>query len=249
MRLKVLNSGSSGNSYLLFCGDEILIIEAGVKFSLIQQALNFDFSKVVGCLVSHEHKDHSKAAKDLINAGIDIYCSRGTAKALGIVNCHRYIAKLGLQIETFKMGNFATMAFNTQHDCEDGRGFLIGHMLTKENVLFCTDSYYIRPRFAKVNYFLIESNYCADTLQANIVAGLIPPERKLKLLQSHFSLENCKKFLAANVTSETRKIVLLHLSAQNSDGPRMVKEIHALTGIDTEIAEKGKELRLELTPY
>jgi len=249
MKLKILGSSSSGNCYILQAGEEQLLIEAGVPFKKIQQALNFDFSKVVGCLISHEHKDHSKAVFDLIKAGIDIYCSRETAKALGIFNCHRYIAELGLQIETFKMGYFAIMAFNTQHDCEDGRGFLIGHMLTKENVLFCTDSYYIKPRFAKVNYFLIEANYCADTLQANIDAGLIPPERKLKLLQSHFSLENCKKFLAANVSSETRKIVLLHLSAQNSDGARMVKEIHDLTGIDTEIAEKGKTIELALTPY
>jgi phosphoribosyl 1,2-cyclic phosphodiesterase len=73
--------------------------------------------------------------------------------------------------------------------------------------------------------------------------------RKNRLLESHFSLEHCKEFLQANVTTDTRKIVLLHLSDDNSDAERMVREITDLTGIDTEVAEPGKIIKLEIYPY
>ena len=53
--LKVLNSGSSGNGYLLTNGKETLILECGVKFAECKKALNFDISSIVGCTISHEH--------------------------------------------------------------------------------------------------------------------------------------------------------------------------------------------------
>lgn len=55
MFLSVINSGSSGNGYILQDDKEALIIEAGCKLLDIKKALNFNISKVVGCLVSHEH--------------------------------------------------------------------------------------------------------------------------------------------------------------------------------------------------
>ena len=54
MVLNVLGSGSSGNGYILTndSGDS-LIIELGVKWDEYLRALNYDISKVAGCLVSH----------------------------------------------------------------------------------------------------------------------------------------------------------------------------------------------------
>lgn len=53
--LKVLNSGSEGNEYLLTNGKETLILECGVKFIDCKKALDFDLSSIQGCVVSHEH--------------------------------------------------------------------------------------------------------------------------------------------------------------------------------------------------
>lgn len=54
-RLKVIASGSKGNGYVLVAGDDILIIEAGVRAKELLRALNFEegIRKVRGCLVSH----------------------------------------------------------------------------------------------------------------------------------------------------------------------------------------------------
>ena len=65
MKLKVLSSNSSGNAYILEDKDEILLIECGVSFKKIKEGINFDLNKVVGVLISHEHKDHSKVQRIL----------------------------------------------------------------------------------------------------------------------------------------------------------------------------------------
>ena len=53
--LKCISSGSNGNCYLLNCNDEILIIECGCSLKEVKRALNFDLSKIVGCVISHSH--------------------------------------------------------------------------------------------------------------------------------------------------------------------------------------------------
>lgn len=51
--LRVIGSSSRGNSYILDCGSEQLIIELGCSWNDIMSNLNYDVSKVAGCLVSH----------------------------------------------------------------------------------------------------------------------------------------------------------------------------------------------------
>lgn len=56
MFLRVVGSGSKGNTYILGNGDEALIIEAGLPFGKeVKYALDWNVSRVVGVCVSHEH--------------------------------------------------------------------------------------------------------------------------------------------------------------------------------------------------
>lgn len=247
MRLKILGSGSSGNCYILSTSTGSLVIEAGLPFKIIQKGLNFDLSKVVGVVLSHEHKDHSKAVPDILKAGIDVYLSEQTKHAIGVSESYRAITVELLK--QFTIGDFIIMPFPTEHDCDGSLGYLIQYRPTGEKLLFLTDSYYCKYKFKGLNYIMIECNYIKETLDANIEAGLINEAMKPRLLQSHFSLENVKKFLQANDLSQCRKIVLLHLSYSNSDASRMVREINELTGIETLIADAGLVENLELYPY
>lgn len=55
MFMKTIGSGSSGNCYLLDDGKHILIIEAGIPFSDVKEAIDYQTSRIVGVLSSHEH--------------------------------------------------------------------------------------------------------------------------------------------------------------------------------------------------
>jgi phosphoribosyl 1,2-cyclic phosphodiesterase len=57
MRFRTLNSGSKGNCYLLESDNgECLVLEAGVKFSMVTKALNFKLNDIRACVVSHAHR-------------------------------------------------------------------------------------------------------------------------------------------------------------------------------------------------
>jgi phosphoribosyl 1,2-cyclic phosphodiesterase len=246
MNLKVLSSSSKGNSYILESPTGSLLIEAGIPWKNILQGLEYDIREVVGCLCTHEHKDHSKAILDVAKAGIDVYTSQGTIDALGLSH-YRLNAVEGK--EQFSVGDFTIVSFDTEHDAQDPRGFLIQYTKTGEKLLFITDSYYSKYKFRDINYLMIECNYIKDTLDANIANGYVDEAMKRRLLESHFSLEHVKDFLRANDLSQCRKIILLHLSDANSDAKRMIQEIEGMTGIETVVADAGLELELSLYPY
>src|SRR5690625_2819031 len=84
--IKTLASASKGNCYHITDGSTPILIECGIKFKDIQIALDFKTSNIAGCLVSHEHKDHSKGIKDVLQAGIDVYASQGTIESENITH-------------------------------------------------------------------------------------------------------------------------------------------------------------------
>lgn len=249
MKLKVLGSSSNGNCYVLESPTGSLLLDCGLPWKEIQKGLDFDLSNVKACLVTHEHKDHSGAILDVMRAGIDCYLSRGTIEALNIpyeMSYRAIPASLRMQIN---FGDFTVLSFDTKHDAADPRGFIIQYRPTGFKTLFLTDSYYSKYAFRGMNAILIECNYIKDTLDANIAAGLIDERMKPRLLQSHFSLEHVIQFLKAIDLSLCREIILLHLSNQNSDALRMIKEVKEATGITPKIAKPGLEVELNMYPY
>lgn len=53
--LRVVNSGSYGNSYILECKGEYLLIELGVSYKKIMKMINYNLKDIVGVIVSHSH--------------------------------------------------------------------------------------------------------------------------------------------------------------------------------------------------
>lgn len=245
MLLRVLGSSSQGNCYLLESEDETLIIECGISFKEIKKALYFNLRNVVGCLITHEHGDHSKAMQDLLRAGIAVYTSAGTSKAIlkekGIIEpCNRLNPIQSLK--SFNIGNFMITPFDVKHDCAEPLGFIIHHKDTGD-ILFATDTYYIEYRFKNLSHILIEANYSIDILQKNIDNGLRESVAS-RLLCSHFELGNVKEFIKANDNPNLKNIVLLHLSDGNSNAKEFKEQIEKLTHKRVEIADKGLEIEL-----
>ena len=232
MDIKVLASGSSGNCYYVSDGDSPVLIECGLPWKQIQQGIGFRTSELAGCLISHEHKDHCRAVQDIMKAGIDCYMSQGTAEALGISGHRLHIIKAKQQ---FRIGTWTILPFETQHDAAEPLGFLLANQ-AGEKLLYATDTYFIRYRFQGLTHIAVECNYSLDILKRNVEAGAVPKELKSRILKSHFSLENVKKFLMANDLSKVQEIWLLHLSDGNSDAERFKHEIQALTGKPVYIA-------------
>jgi phosphoribosyl 1,2-cyclic phosphodiesterase len=233
MKITSLASSSRGNCYLIRDGVSSLLIECGVDLKKIRKHIKL--SDLAGCLISHEHRDHSKYAKDIIKY-TGIWTSAGTLSSLDL-GPYDYRATVARPGETYKIGSFLVVPFETQHDAKEPLGFLIYSTATEEKLLFATDTYYIKNRFQDLNYIMIECNYSAEILKANIDAGKIPKAVAKRLFESHFELENVKKFLIAQDLATVKAIYLLHMSDGNSDSARFKKEIQELTGVPTYICD------------
>jgi phosphoribosyl 1,2-cyclic phosphodiesterase len=235
INIKVLASSSSGNCYHIDDGETSLLLEAGIPIKKIQKATGYTVTKVSGCLVTHEHKDHSKAVSDLMHIGINCYMSSGTASGIEANGNRCKIIKAG---EIFIIGSWKIKAFDTKHDCAEPLGYFMLSQNTGERLVFITDTYYVRYRFEKMNYIMVECNYADDIIRKNVTDGIIADSMRKRILRSHLSLDNCKELLRANDLSKVKEIYLLHLSDNNSDEIRFKKEIESLTGIPTYIAAK-----------
>jgi len=246
MQLKVINSNSQGNAYILENDQEALLIECGVNFKRIKQAIDFNTEKIVGCLLSHEHGDHAKGINDVLAAGISVYASHGTHEALGTLLSHRAVKVFSGK--TFTVGNFKIKAFNVQHDVKEPFGFLINHPETG-TVLFLTDSYYCEYTFPGLNNVIIEANYCQRILDKRLADGMNPKFLRDRVITSHMSLRTCKEMLGANDLSAVNNIVLIHLSDGNSDEKRFKREVEEQTGKVVYVAVPGLTIPFNKTPF
>lgn len=232
MTIKVIASGSSGNATLISDGKTALLLDAGISIKELERGSGFTLSSVSACLVTHEHQDHSRACKDLVKRGIDVYASAGTLQALNAEG-HRY--KPVAAMKEFTVGSLVVMGFDVKHDAAEPLGYLIYSRHTLEKALYFVDTAYVKGIFSGVHYFLVECNHGEQELRDSVDRGVIAPELAARIARNHFSLERLLKFLKANDLSKAKEIHLVHLSDNNSNEERFKREVQRLTGVEVYI--------------
>lgn len=232
IKLTVLGSSSKGNCYIFEADNSCIVVEAGIKLVEVKKALNYNVSKICCCVITHEHKDHSKYVGEYLQNGIKCYTSKGTKDALGIDN--PYLCEISPLID-FTINGWRILPFNTKHDCKQPYGYLINNN-DCGNILFATDTYYLPNTFKNLNHILIECNYSKEILDNNTN---ITESLKKRLLSSHLSLDTCIGALQANDLSKVENIMLIHLSNDNSNAELFKSSVEKATGIPTVIANKG----------
>ena len=220
--IKVVGTGSSGNCYLLTVNDQTLVIEAGVNFTKVKKALNFDLSKVVGVLVSHEHGDHACCIPDFVKFGKKVYCTEGTGK----YNKIEYL-------KPFEIGLFRITPFEIFHDAKEPCGFLIE--FEGKRLAFVTDTNDLKYKLKDIDYWLIEANYSPSKLKKS----KLDISLKKRIQQSHMSIDRCKTILEAHNAEKSKLVLLIHGSEKHSDKEEFLTKIPY-----AEIAENGKSYLL-----
>ncbi len=239
MELHILGSSSKGNCYIIQNGVEALIIEAGIRFIDVKKALDFNISKVVGCLITHRHGDHAKYAIDIVKSGIPTLALHDVieAKKLKGSNVHEIKAGNG-----YKLGNFKVAVFPAKHDVP-AVGFLIDHPAIGR-LMFLTDSSDCDYAFPNLNHIMIECNYSDSILIDSIARGKTSKYQRLRLQDSHMELETCKRILTENDLKDVSNIILLHLSNNNSDEALFIRQIQRTTGKVVYAAKKDMKIIL-----
>ena len=240
MRIECLGSSSLGNSYIIeFDDGKVLLLEAGVPWKTISKALGMRRNDLIGCLITHEHQDHAKSVKDLLANGIKCYMSEGTSDALGITK--NLYTKTILQSLPFMIDhNRKITGYQGNHNAAQPLIWTIIDKLSKESMVFFTDSAFTKQRFDKFNYYLVEDNYLKELAEhSDHKHGTV----------GHLGHESLKKMLSLTDLSRANFIILLHLSASNSNEEFMVNDIRKMTGVEVDVADKGKVWKLPFTPF
>jgi phosphoribosyl 1,2-cyclic phosphodiesterase len=245
MELKIISSGSVGNCYILETETSALLIEAGVKFSEIQTALNFNLLKVDLCIITHEHKDHSKSINQVAKAGIPILASVGTFKAEKITSERQdYPIKHG---QTIRVKEWKISAFKIDHDAAEPLGFIIEHP-EAGRILFLTDTYILRFDLGAFDHILIEANYCGDMVEEiGQKKGFdFVNSRRLK---SHMSINTASETLSKLDLKQCKNIILIHLSDGLSNEIEFKKRIEREHGKPVTIATKNQTINFNKQPF
>lgn len=236
MKLKVIGSSSAGNGYILEDDREALLIEAGCRFSEVKKALDYNIRKVVGCVVSHEHKDHARYAEEVKAAGIPV---------LGGESIHP--TKVIEPRRGYRLGGFRIIPLPVEHDVPCF-AFLIQHE-GMGKLLFITDTMSFNYRIEGLTQILIEANYCDKRLDDNIESGLLPESLRERIIQSHMEIGTTIDVLKSLNLESVWNIVLIHLSEGNGDAEGFVRRIMNETGRIPVIATPGLVMNIKDLPY
>lgn len=248
MELKVIATGSRGNCYALK-NDQggYLILDSGVRYKDLAQAVGCDMSYVHAVLVTHEHRDHSQCVVDLASNGVDVCMSSGTAEMLfdddDYLRSSVTICKAG---EQFRKGSWTILPFAAEHDAKEPLGFLIQERGSAFKLLYLTDTASCPYRFENVSIFVIECNYQLSVLNKDATINKHLHDR---IVRSHMALETLTAWLKALDLSSCRKIVLVHLSDANSDEHNMVNEIGKAAGVEVIPAANGMVINADLYDF
>ena len=220
MNIKVLASSSKGNCHIISDGFTKILLDAGIPINQIQIGVKFRLSEIYGAFITHSHQDHCKAAVDLAKAGIDVYAHESvfTATRASGHRCHAiesHCDSTGIIIPPIIIGTFKIVPFDCQHDVPN-LGFYIRSTITGENLLYFTDSFYVKYKFSDLHYIMAECNYSSEAINENMASGRVPAAFKKRLVHSHMSIDNLIEMLRQNDLSSIKQIYLLHLSDRNS---------------------------------
>ena len=217
MRMVALASSSAGNAYIVEDGETRILLECGISHKKLLKLSGFALKDFKACLVSHEHKDHSKCVEDLIGRGMDVYMSEGTAEALGVE-----AVSIVESMEQINVGTFDIVPFATFHDCAEPLGFLIKSRVDGDVLAFATDTVNLRYRFPGLNILCIEANYDKAILER---CDRIPDKVKKRITNSHMEIDVLCDYLKTLDLSQCREINLLHLSEATSHEGHFINKV------------------------
>ena len=231
--VETIGSSSRGNCYKLTSGESSLLLECGLPWAQIRRALNFKTTDLDGCLASHHHLDHCRAAADVMRAGIDLYATQAAFDAMDIPGPQHRFHPLTYRL-TINIGPWRVMAFEAVHDAPGTVGFWITDQ-DGDKLVFLTDSAFAYYTFPGTSIYMIEANFSETILQRNVEAGLIDAARARRVRENHMSIGRVLEMLASNDLSRCRQIMLLHGSDGNSDSEQFKRMVEAATGIPTTV--------------
>ena len=216
MKVKVLASGSKGNSTLIRTDNINLLIDMGINYQYLASELEnikMNPKELNAILITHTHNDHIKGLASLVKkTNLKVYVLEEMVKELinKIPSDNIFIYQEPLELEDLKIN-----LIRISHDVE-GTGFIIEH--NNHSLVYITDTGYINKKYFPLmknkNTYIIESNHDEEML----MEGPYPYILKQRVIgdYGHLSNKTTSEYLLKVVGDNTKNIILAHISEKNN---------------------------------
>ena len=220
--LKVVGTGSGGNSYLLFDDEaNVLVLDCGMRTDLVKRALNYNISKISGVYISHAHGDHALYRNDYKLMGCDIFAPY---EEIGKKASRHYKP---WYIRAFKLPHGETSSYGALIEHDNG-----------ERLLYLTDMEYCPFNFKdwNVNHIMVECNYQPEHVD-------LEAANKEHKLRGHCNLNTAIDLVLANKTEALKSVTLIHAGIRTLNPTECVVRMQNAVGNDVAVnfARNGKE--------
>ena len=222
MKFEPLISSSHGNVYIVSDGQTRILLECGVTYKKLQQMCGFQTTGFDACIISHEHKDHSTAIKQVITSGVEVYMSNGTAEALELPEKLLELAHEVVAGEQFTVGTIDILPFATYHDAKEPLGFVMQSRLDGDIFAYAIDTVNIPYNYPGVNILAVEANFEQSTLDK---CERIPEKVRHRIANTHMEIDILCRILRRMDLSRCREIHLLHLSDATSHEGHFINKV------------------------
>jgi len=212
--IDVIGSSSKGNSFLVSNKNTSILLDAGMSFQKIQKACGYNMSDIDACLITHEHKDHTRSLKKIADSAVDCYMTHGTINELKLMG-HRIKSMAHGKPVEIKPGIIAE-SFPVTHDAADPCGFLIQDYNEdkKFKLLYATDTGLTPEVYPDLTHIIIECNYIDSMLYDS---DFINAER---VKSTHLGLRQLLvwlKNIVAMGAESLEEVILCHISSHHCD--------------------------------
>lgn len=222
MKFQSLASSSDGNAYIISDGNTNILIECGIAHKTLLRLCGFKLTALDGCLVSHEHKDHSQCVEKIIASGVPVFLSQGTAHALELPESLLDLVTEMVAGEQFRIGTIDVLPFTTFHDAQEPLGFVMQSSKDGDIFAFATDTVNLPYNFPGVNLLAVEANFQQSILDR---CQRMPEKTRHRIANTHMEIDKLCECLKRMDLSRCREVFLLHLSSATSHEGQFINKV------------------------
>jgi len=219
VRLRVLGSGSGGNSLAVRAGGTLMLVDLGFSHKEVAKRLaecGVDIGEVSAVLFTHDHSDHCKGVATFHrrHPSVPLFANGDTADAIAAlsgVNDGWAIFENG---EPFEVGDFTVTAFAVPHDAADPVGYLIeadgSSLFVGTDLGMVTTN--VRVAFAHATCAILEANH--DPILLEESDRPVSLKQRIRGRTGHLSNEDAVSLLLDTNPPSLKALLLGHISAQ-----------------------------------
>lgn len=233
MKMKIIASGSKGNSSLFFTKKTSFLIDLGISYKRINEALkkeNFLIESLDFVLITHEHIDHVGGIYTFIKkTKCKIYMSAGTFKGLLSKSGSKELLissaydegrivllehDVDYNYNALEIDDFTIKPIASSHDAYEPINYIIYN--EDKKISFLTDTGYVNNKYVRYlensNAYVLECNHDPEILLNSTRPFML--KQRILSDKGHLSNDDALYILTKLVGNKTKHVFYAHISEE-----------------------------------